>query len=258
MDRHVIKGRGENRGKYLCYPRMAGLPPGGDYVWLPEQRKAMRCADPRYNARTYVTEQARKHNGYFVKLVVSPDIRALVDGLQSFIAEHAAGASEKLPCHWFDGDFHDASYEFCLDCAKKLVDEKYAADPKRFVGLYDVFETAEERYDAVIDGGEIDHDSRPYCETCRAKLSGLLSESGADDEIDALTTDPIPSFDDAESWEALDDAIVNLSDDDPRWRRIARTVEAARKEEVAAMPGARTTLLGVFAARTMRAEAVNG
>lgn len=93
MDRHVIKGRGENRGKYLCYPHMAGLPSDGEYVWLPEQRKAMRCKNPRYSGETYMGRKAREHNGYFVKLICPKSID--VESLHAFILAHAAGASER-------------------------------------------------------------------------------------------------------------------------------------------------------------------
>jgi len=76
MERHVIKGRGPYRGKYLCWARMApNLTPTEDgFVWLPEQRKAVRWDDPRYHGGTWATDRARLNNGYFVKLVApAPD-----------------------------------------------------------------------------------------------------------------------------------------------------------------------------------------
>lgn len=268
MDRHVIKGRGKRRGMYLCWARMAPeeKPTEDGFVWLAQQHKAVRWADPRYSGHTWAIDRARIHNGYFVKMVARAAITGeMVSELRSFIARHAAGAAEKLACYWFDGDFHDASDEFCRDCAEKLVDEKYAADPKGFEELYDECESDEERYRAAIDGGfDIDHDSPPYCETCGAKLSGHLTEDGADEEIDALTGDCAPDFDDADGWDALDAAIINLSDDDPRWRRVAKVVEAARVQErekaqheaaLAAAPGmpeARASLLGLLAARAVQ------
>lgn len=233
------------------------------FVWLPEQRKAVRWEDPRYSGRTYATNLAVKHNGYFVKLVAPKALTAdMVRELQDFIEEHAAGAEEERNCYWFGGDFHDAGQDFCLDCAKALVDEKYAADPKRFEDLYGECEDAEERYRAAIDGGfSIEHDSLPWCETCGAKLSGSLTGYGADQMIEAYTEDLTLSFDAPEDWDALSRAIVNLSDDDPRWRKIAKVVEAARvaerekaarEAEIAASPGmaeARAGLLSLLAAR---------
>lgn len=261
MLRHVIKGRGENRGKYLCWARQApGATPTEDgFVWLPEQRKAVRWKDPRYSGDTWATDRARLHNGYFVKLVASAAVtEELVSELRSFIAGHTAGAAEKLDAHWVHGAGKIAdsgcdgeATDFCHDCCTAKVDEIFTAHPKEA-----------ERAGICVDGGwGTDHDSPPRCDTCGAKLSGNLTEYGADQEIEALTGDCAPAFDDAEGWEDLDDAIVNLSDDDPRWRKIAKVVEAARaaereKEEQEAalaaepgMPEARTALLGLLAVR---------
>lgn len=256
-ERHVIKGRGENRGKYLCYARHAGLPPDSGFVWLPEQRKAMRLKDPRYSGETYEIIQARKHNGYFVRLTCPKSLN--VDDLRAFIRAHAAGASERLPCHWFGADFHNAGENFCRPCAEKLVDAKYAADPARFAELYgDEHEDAEDRYRDAIDGGwRIEHDSIPFCETCGAHLDGALTNYGVGEEIAHFAEYGGPSFDDSEGWEDLDNALIDVADDDPRWRKIARAVEAARKEGAEAMPGARVTLLGVLASR-VNGEAASG
>jgi hypothetical protein len=258
VNRHVIKGRGENRGKYLCYAHVVGLSTDAGYAWRPEQRKAARWRAPGYG-ETHEKRVAREHNGYFVKLVAS---RLPVAELRRFISAHAAGAAERLACHWFDGDFHDASEDFCRDCAEKLVDEKFAADPKRFEDLYGECEDAEERYSEAIDGGyRTEHDSRPSCATCGAPLDGSLTDYGVGEEIEAMTADANLRFDDAESWEVLHNALIDVPDDDPRWRKIARTVEAARKEEaehrarqsaIAAAPGmpeARTALLDLLSAR---------
>lgn len=87
-DRHVIKGRGPHRGKYLCYARHAAtLDATNDgFVWLDDQRKAARWADPKYNQGTWATERARIHNGYFVKLVAPKAVVARVDDLKAYIA----------------------------------------------------------------------------------------------------------------------------------------------------------------------------
>jgi len=235
MNRHVIKGRGANRGKYLCWGRKAPEKQATEdgYVWLPEQRKAIRWADPHYSGHTLATDRALVHNGYFVKLVGPATLtRAVVDELREYIAERASDAIERLSCYWFAGDFCDAGADFCIDCARKLVDEKWADDPKRFVELYGGCEKVEERYSAAIDGGfDIDHDSPPRCRTCDAKLSGHLTDYAANEEIIALTGNCAPTFDDVECWAALDDAIANLSHDDPRWKKIAKVVDAARSAE---------------------------
>lgn len=268
MDRHVIKGRGENRGKYLCYARMAGLEPGGGddgFVWLPEQRKAARWKDPRYSGRTYATEIARKYNGYFVKLVARQGItREMVDDLKAYISKHAEGAPERSACYWFNGDLRDASEEYCRDCAEQVVDEEYAKDSGRFEKMVGECRTREERHDAAIDGGlDIDHDSPPYCERCGKDLSGSLTEYGADQELDALTSYDVDSKD-ARSWALLDLALVNVADDDPRWRHVARVVAAAQEQErqeaerltalavTPGMPEARASLVGLLAARAIQ------
>lgn len=235
MRRHVIKGRGPNRGKYLCYARMdpALTPTEDGFVWLPEQRKAARWDAPTYNRGTWETSRAAKHNGYFVKLVCPEAIKSRVRELLDFICGHAAGAKDAVRGYWFDGDFHDSGEDFCRACAEKLVDEQFAADPARFRELYgDDCENAEDRYRAAIDGGfDIDHDSPRWCETCDVKLSGNLTDHGADEEITALTGGHKPTFDDVEGWTDLEQAVCNLSDDDPRWRKIARVVDAARLAE---------------------------
>ena len=128
------------------------------------------------------------------------------------ISDRAAGAPERLSCHWFGADFHDPCENFCRACAKKLVDQKYAADPKRFVYLYGDCDTAEERYRAAIDGGwSTDHDSRPYCVTCGEPLDGTLTDSGVDDEIDHAVSYPPWT---PEGWDDLDLALINVRGED--------------------------------------------
>lgn len=262
LDRYVYKGRGPNKGKYLCYARHAGLPPDG-YVWLPDQRKAVRWGDPEFNEHNYQARVVSEHDGYFVRLIAPKPID--VDALRSFIAQHAVGASVRLGCYWFDGAFHDAGEDFCRECAEKLVDEKYKANPKEFEELYGECENDEERYSAAIEGGSrIEHDSPPYCETCGAPLDGSLTEYGMKEEIEVLTGDGAPSFDDVEGWETLDNAIIDLPDDHPLWRKIERVVDAAKKKETEyrahqaalsvspGMPEARTAFMSLLSARAVQ------
>lgn len=119
-DRHVIKGRGEHRGRYLCWgrqaPELAATADG--FVWLKDQRKAARWPDPRYSGETWATDRARIHSGYFVKLVASKAIIERVPELQAYIYSHAARASRPLACYWFDGEFNEAGDDYCRDCAE--------------------------------------------------------------------------------------------------------------------------------------------
>ena len=259
MNRHVIKGRGEHRGQYLCYARQALQEPAGDgYVWSRRQRDAARW----HNRETWAKGRARLHDGYFVKLVapaaITPEV---VSDLRSFIAERAGGAQEALPCYWFSSDFHDAGDDFCRDCAEEIVAEKYAADPKRFEELFGECGDDEERFSTAIDGGfDIESDGLPFCERCGAKLSGYLTEYGADEEIAALTGDCKPTIADVEGWDALDRAIANLEDDDPRWRTIDKLVRAARREQerAQAMQGALASSPGMSEVRSRLLELLRG
>jgi hypothetical protein len=205
------------------------------FVWLSEQRKAVRWEDPQYNRGTWAFNRARIHNGYFVKLVAPKAIIARVNALKAYIYDHAARASRARPCWWFDSVFSDDGSNYCRDCAEKLVDEKFAADPTRYEELFDECSDAEDRYDVAITGGyDIDHDSIPWCETCDAKLSGFLTDHGVSELISATTRRGYLSFDEPEGWDMLERAIVNVRDDDPRWRRIARVIDAAMVEEAKA------------------------
>ncbi len=246
-DRHVIKGRGKHRGQYLCYARLAPEQKATEdgFVWLSDQRNAARWDDPRYCGRTWSTDRARLHNGYFVRLVPPKAITARVPELKAYIYSHAAGADETLTCHWFDGDVHDAGENFCWDCAKRIAEDHYDKDPDGFEKLYGKCLDEDDRYDAAIRGGDIDHDSPPHCQTCGRKLSGHLTNYGADEEISALTSDCAPAFNDVNGWAELECAIINLRDDDPRWKRIAKTVDAARAaEQKASLDAAATPATG--------------
>ena len=101
--------------------------------------------------------------------------------------------------------------------------------------MFEDCDDEEDRYDVAIDGGfDIDQDHIPACEACGATLSGSLTNYGANEEIAHLTRGGGPLFNDHDEWAALDRAIVNLRDDDPRWRRIARAVDAAMAAEARA------------------------
>jgi hypothetical protein len=263
-DRHVIKGRGPHRGKYLCWERQAPEQPATEdgFVWLVEQRKAVRWPDPRYSGHSWATDRACLHNGFFVKLVAPKAIIARVDALKSYIHDHAARATPARACWWFDSDFREDGSNYCRDCAEKLVDERYTKDPAAFDKAYPDCEDEEDRYDAVIDGGfDIDHDGIPTCDTCGAKLSGFITDYGVSEEIAEATRRGYLSFNEPEGWDTLERAIVNVRDDDPRWRRIARVIDAAMVEEakaaraaaeLSASPGmakARDALVAILRAR---------
>ena len=133
--------------------------------------------------------------------------------MRRHIGRRSAEAPDSSACHWFGADFHDAGENFCRACAEKLVDQKFAADPKRFVYLYGDCDTDEERYDAAIDGGwSTEHDSPPYCVTCGETLDGTLTDTGVDDEIDALTDGAGPQT--PHDWAMLDVAMINTRGED--------------------------------------------
>lgn len=230
MNRIVIKGRGENRGKYLCYSRMAGLAPGG-FVWLSEQRKAARWDKRRCKPDYYEGKLACEHNGFFVRLVAKKSVRARIDELKEFILSKAVGAKERPDCYWLNGDWSgDESPDYCLECARKEVNEAFGKNPKLFKDAYgDLGADAEDYYRYAIDGGwSMDHDSIPHCEKCDIELDGTLTDHGVNEEIKYLTAKPGIRIDDVESWYCLNIAVMNLPRDDPRWNKIARMIDAIR------------------------------
>lgn len=238
MDRHVIKGRGPNRGKYLCHARRAPQekPTSDGYVWLPDQRKAARWPDPR-RGPSWATDRALVHDGYFVKLVPPARITVeAVDKAREFISAHAERAEKAHPCHWFAGGFDFSYGTFCRPCAEWFVRTEYKKDPQRFRALYGQHKTAAERYRAAIDGGfDIEHDSPPFCSTCGGKLAGALTTYGADELLRGILEDP-PDVNDVEGWYDLNLAIANMVYDDPRWRKIVSLVETvAHYERACAM-----------------------
>lgn len=155
-----------------------------------------------------------------------------VKRLRRIIAERADGAPEELRCHWFDGDFRDAADDFCWDCAKKIVDEDFAAYP--VVWRYFHGWPISERY-RVIDGGwSIEHDHPPYCEGCGAMLQGSLTDYGVDEEIAALTGSCKPEK--PADWRLLELAVEGLGADDPRWADVARVVGETADDAEGARP----------------------
>lgn len=222
MNRHVIKGRGANRGMYLCYGK------GGGYAWSPKQSKAARWSNPRYDDETYAKRIAREHDGYWVELVAPAAIVARVNALRKFITEHA-DAPETRDCYWIHGSSErfpesigcDSATSFCHGCCAKKVEEIHHRFPKEA-----------EHYGVSVDGGfGVESDHTESCETCGVKLECTLTDYGADEEIAALTGECAPTFDDGRGWDELHNAIVNLSLKDPRWRWIARVVDAAKQNE---------------------------
>lgn len=264
MNRYVIKGRGEHRGKYLCYARMAPdqKPTKDGFVWLPEQRKAARWEDPRYSGQTWATDRAALHNGYFVRLTAPKAIIERVPDLRAYIDAHASGADEELDCYWIHGANEKAALEaahaldytdwnadldgegtnFCGDCVDEVIDVLRALiRAKR-----PTKDTSDEDDDCDVerDGGwNIEHDSPPSCAKCGAKLSGNLTEHGAAEELNVLTDHATPDFDEPNGWRDFDNAIVNLPYDHPRWRKIAKVVDEACKAET------RCAFLALLAAR---------
>ena len=94
------------------------------------------------------------------------------------------------------------------------------------------FQTSRTRYDISVDGGfSTESDCTQSCETCRVELECTLTDHGVDEEIAALTGECAPTLGDGRGWEDLDDAITNLSPKDPRWRQIARVVDAAERSQ---------------------------
>lgn len=234
-DRHVIKGRGVNRGKYLCRAQMAPdvAPTPDGFVWTANQRKACRLDSPRRYA-TYVTRLDSEHNGYIVKLIASKAIIARVAELKHYIEARANGATKPTPCYWFDDAPFDTFPLYCWECATKVVDEVYAKTPDEFDRVFRPCLDAEDRHNAAICGGySRDHDSPPMCDVCDAKLEGTLTEYGADQEIAWLIGKGALDPSDSDDWAALNVAISDLENDDPRWRTIAKVVDAAKAQEKA-------------------------
>lgn len=184
------------------------------------------------------------------------DTAALLD----FIRERAAGAEERLPCHWIGGAGdvkrfpYDGATDFCRECAESAIDEFYEANP-------DQRGEDDDELALFLDGGwNTEHDSPPYCEVCGDALDGSLTDYGVDQELEHFEEHP-PRIDYPTDWDLFANAAEGLDDDDERWMWIAEHVaeaqaelvaRAQREAELAASPGmadARADLLATLTAR---------
>ena len=167
---------------------------------------------------------------------------------KEFIVEHSRGAAEPLACFWIS-DGGGAGENYCLECCEKQVASISAQYP-----------------DAEVDGGwRTEHDSPPCCETCGARLDGSLTDYGAREELSALTGECEPRFDDADEWDQLANALIDMPHTDLSvWEPVCRTVRRALRQERHAIrkaylhsmrPGmseARSDLLSVFGSRMVQ------
>ncbi len=222
-DRYVVKGRGKHLGKYLrcVWVRSEG---GLRLTWEPKQSRASRFSEME------ATEHGRaaRPPGRIRKLIAPRSID--VEVLKRFIFEHASKSAPAVDAHWVHGANElsgidcDEATNYCLEHCQDKVDEILEKHPD-----------AEEKYGLCVDGGwGTEHDSTPRCKTCDVRLIGTLTDYGVDSELEALTTDCAPAFDDPEGWQDLLDASDALDDTHPMWRRIAKVIERAQKEERAA------------------------
>lgn len=179
--------------------------------------------------------------------------------LLDFIRERAAGAEERLPCHWIGGTGdvkrfpHDAAADFCRECAESEISDYYEAHPE--------LASEDDERALFVDGGwGTEHDSPPYCEVCGDPLIGHLTEYGVEQELEHFE-DHAPGLDYPMDWDSFANAVEGLDDDDERWSWIAEHVadaqaelaaRAQREAELAAalgMADARADLLILLSAR---------
>ena len=189
------------------------------------------------------------------------------EAVESYIHEHARGAVEPLDSYWFAGDApgwkYDAGVDFCYPCAEAILELFYGEHPE----LDERDEDGEIDLQArtvFIDGvGRTEHDSTPFCEECGALLDGSLTEYGVEQELEHFADPesyPGPRWPD--TWALIENTIIDLPDDDPRWHDLEKLVEhakaeeqatAARDAESASVPGmreARVKLLSCLGDRT--------
>lgn len=189
------------------------------------------------------------------------------EAVENYIHEHTTGAAEALEAHWFVGDApdwpHDAGKNFCFPCAEAIIGLFYEEHPE-LDELDDDGEVDVEAREVYIDGvGRTEHDSTPFCEECGALLNGCLTDYGVEQELEHFADPenyPGPGWPD--TWALIENAIIDLPDDDSRWYNLEKLVEHARGEEQAAtvreaeqaaLPGmreARVSLLDVLGRRS--------
>jgi hypothetical protein len=211
MSAYVVKGRGPSRGKYLRREWRRG-----HYVatWVESQRRA-----DRHDNHPNATGAAREYGGYVVRIVLPRAAAARRGAMAALIEERATDASPRNGfAHYVDGtsevrglDF-DGATEFCGDCAKKK-----AAKAKRLGA------------DASVQGGfgGEEHYDPPFCRACDGLLEGGPSQRGADEMLRALAEECSEYMNGPDGWADLAWACEALSDDDLRWRKVARIVDAA-------------------------------
>lgn len=223
----MIKGRGDNSGKYLRRAWLGGGKPW-TVLWVDRQKDADRF---QHHEVPYAVGRS---GGQRILLVAPPAIRARVDELREFVAAHATGAAAAQACYWVSGT-NDCANDYCRPCGVRRVRALRRARPAEAAGI-------------SLDGGwSMEHDTSPTCRTCGATVDGTLTEYGADEELDHFTEHP-PAWRNPAEWAAVGKALTNLDDSDPRWRKVARWVDAARAAEQ--LHAARAALLGVLLART--------
>jgi hypothetical protein len=252
-DRHVVKGRGERRGKYLRWTWPKTKPVGRVASWVP-QKRARRLRED------YAAKVAAEVGGYVVKLVAPKAIVARVPELEAFVIAHAEGCSARLKLHWISGadeadglDCTEADH-FCYECAEAKVEAYLAEHP---VG-------EDEDAPIYVGGGYgSEEDGLALCTGCDARLHCSLTDHGVESELAGLTSYNI-SFRAKDTWNDLCIALSYVDNTHPIWRKVARIVDAAAAAEraasaaaaeLAASPGmteARTAFLDLLAARAVQ------
>ena len=186
------------------------------------------------------------------------------EAVELYIHKRTAGAADPLDSHWFAGDApgwtRDCGVNFCYPCAEAILDLFYEEHPE----LDERDEDGELALDArpvCIDGvGRTEHDSTPFCEECGALLDGSLTEYGVEQELEHFA-DPenYPGLRWPATWALIENAIIDLPNDDRRWYDLEKLVEHAKAEEQAAAAKAAelATLPGMRKARIALLDTLN-